>query len=91
MQHAKTKHIEIDIHFVRDLVVQKKVKILYCSSKTQLANVLTKPLASPLFLKFRSKLTGLITLSLKEIIRSYGYIGDMRISQNKFSLNDFVT
>jgi hypothetical protein len=54
--HARTKHVEVDYHFVRDRVAKKKIQVRFISSKDQLADVLTKPLSSTLFAYFRSKL-----------------------------------
>ena len=51
--HACTKHIEIDFHFVRDQVIFGKLKVKFLSSKDQLADIMTKPLATALF-KFLS-------------------------------------
>jgi histone deacetylase 1/2 len=42
--HARTKHIEVDYHFVRERVAQKALDIRFISTKDQLADVLTKPL-----------------------------------------------
>ncbi|KAB5531523.1 hypothetical protein DKX38_018193 [Salix brachista] len=42
--HARTKHIEIDFHFVRDKVCNKELVVKFISSKDQLADALTKPL-----------------------------------------------
>jgi hypothetical protein len=47
--HARTKHIEIDFHFVRDLVSQKKLNVNFLSSRDQLADLLTKPLSAARF------------------------------------------
>ncbi|XP_073363714.1 uncharacterized protein [Aegilops tauschii subsp. strangulata] len=47
--HARTKHIEIDYHFVRERVAQKLLQIKFISSKYQLADIFTKPLPSPMF------------------------------------------
>jgi len=44
--HARTKHIEIDYHFVRDQVANKYMEVRFISGKDQLADVLTKPLPS---------------------------------------------
>ena len=54
--HSKTKHIEIDIHFVRDKVKKKEVEIAFVSSNDQIADVLTKPLTYLKFSFFRNKL-----------------------------------
>ena len=47
--HARTKHIEVDYHFVRERVAQKLLQIRFISSKDQLADIFTKPLPLPLF------------------------------------------
>ena len=45
--HARTKHIEVDYHFVRERVSQKQLQIKFISSKDQLADIFTKPLPLP--------------------------------------------
>ena len=55
--HARTKHVEVDFHFVRDKVAQKDLQVQFISSKDQLANILTKGLPSTRFQMLRSKLT----------------------------------
>jgi histone deacetylase 1/2 len=47
--HARTKHIEVDYHFIRERVAQKLLHIKFISSKDQLADIFTKPLSLPLF------------------------------------------
>ena len=54
--HSKTKHIEIDIHFVRDKVEKKEIEITFVSSSDQTTDVLTKPLIYSKFSFFRNKL-----------------------------------
>ncbi|KAA0047933.1 putative mitochondrial protein [Cucumis melo var. makuwa] len=54
--HARTKHIEIDYHFVREKVFRKDISIRYISSNNQLVDILTKPLLSPTFLHLGDKL-----------------------------------
>jgi hypothetical protein len=45
VSHARTKHIEIDHHFVRERVARKLLEIKFISGKDQLANGFTKPLS----------------------------------------------
>ncbi|KAL7592910.1 uncharacterized mitochondrial protein AtMg00810-like [Lactuca sativa] len=56
VQHQRTKHIEIDLHFVRDMVATGQVRVLHVPSKSQYADIFTKSLPSSLFLDFRSSL-----------------------------------
>jgi hypothetical protein len=44
--HARTKHIEIDYHFVRERVADKKLHIKFISTGDQIADGLTKPLVA---------------------------------------------
>ncbi|GJX15167.1 ribonuclease H-like domain-containing protein [Tanacetum coccineum] len=57
VQHQRTKHIEIDIHFVRDLVVAGQVRVLHVPSRYQFADIFTKGLPSTLFEEFRTSLS----------------------------------
>ncbi|GKD20315.1 ribonuclease H-like domain-containing protein [Tanacetum coccineum] len=56
VQHQRTKHIEIDIYFVRDYVASDQVRVLHVPSRYQYADIFTKVLPSVLFLEFRSSL-----------------------------------
>nr|GEY19432.1 ribonuclease H-like domain-containing protein [Tanacetum cinerariifolium] len=47
--HMRMKHIEIDIHFVRDLVVAGQIRVLYVPSRYQYVDFFTKGLLSTLF------------------------------------------
>ena len=60
--HARTKHIEVDYHFVRERVSQKQLQIKFISSKDQLADIFTKPLPLPQFEACRRNLTLLSSL-----------------------------
>nr|GEX63035.1 ribonuclease H-like domain-containing protein [Tanacetum cinerariifolium] len=57
VQHKRTKHIEIDIHFVRDKVATGYVRVLHVPSRFQYADIFTKGLPYPLFTDFRSSLS----------------------------------
>ncbi|GJT15041.1 ribonuclease H-like domain-containing protein [Tanacetum coccineum] len=57
VQHQRTKHIEIDIHFVRDMVTAGHVRVLHVPSRYQYANIFTKGLPSALFDEFGSGLS----------------------------------
>jgi hypothetical protein len=47
--HTRTKHIEIDYHFVWDRVTLQTLTVKFVSNKDQLADILTKPLVSTRF------------------------------------------
>ena len=54
--HARTKHIEIDFHFVRERVAQKQLDIRFIHSKDQLADGFTKALPVRSFENFKHNL-----------------------------------
>ena len=56
VQHQRTKHIEIDIHFVREKVQIGQVRVIHVPSSLQYADIFTKRLPSSIFTKFRSSL-----------------------------------
>ncbi|KAJ0546658.1 putative RNA-directed DNA polymerase [Helianthus annuus] len=57
VQHQRTKHIELDIHFVREQVQRGNVRILHVPSRYQIADIFTKGLPRVLFEDFRSSLS----------------------------------
>ncbi|GKC38157.1 ribonuclease H-like domain-containing protein, partial [Tanacetum coccineum] len=57
VQHQRTKHIEIDIHFVHDMVTTGQVGVLHVPSHYQYVDIFTNGLPSALFKEFRSNLS----------------------------------
>ncbi len=47
--HSRTKHIDVRHHFVRELIEDKIVNVIYCPTKQNTADLLTKALPPPLF------------------------------------------
>jgi hypothetical protein len=45
IQHSRMKHIQIDLHFIRDLVSKMILNVHHVNTADQLANLLTKPLS----------------------------------------------
>jgi hypothetical protein len=43
--HARTKHNEVDYHFVREMVTRKLLEIEFIPSRDQVADGFTKPLS----------------------------------------------
>lgn len=64
VSHARTKHIELKYHFLRERVQEKQVRMEYVTSKEQLADIFTKPLTKSTFEYLRGKL-GVRTLYKK--------------------------
>ena len=60
--HARTKHIDIQYHFVRGLVEQRDIQLSYKSTGEMVADVLTKSLTPKLHQKF-TKMLGLQKIS----------------------------
>jgi EAL domain-containing protein (putative c-di-GMP-specific phosphodiesterase class I) len=54
--YARTKHVEVDYHFVRDRVVKKEIQIHFISFQDQLVDVFTKLFLTASFTAFRFKL-----------------------------------
>ena len=47
--HARTKHIEVDYHFIRECVLRRDLHVKYISTGDQLANIFTKSLPTSRF------------------------------------------
>nr|GFA01437.1 hypothetical protein [Tanacetum cinerariifolium] len=60
VQRQRTKHIEIDIHFVCDMVQTGHIRVLHVPSRYQYADIFPKGLPTALFEDFRSRLSILV-------------------------------
>ena len=49
VQHDRTKHVEIDRHFIKEKLENKVVRLPFIRSKDQLADILTKAVSSEVF------------------------------------------
>jgi hypothetical protein len=54
--HARTKHIEVDYHFVREQVTRKQLNRRFISTKDQLADGFTKSMSAQKLLHFQHNL-----------------------------------
>lgn len=62
--HNRTKHMELDIFFVREKVLSKNLIVKHVPAQDQWADLLTKPLSAVKFLPLRDKLRVINKLSL---------------------------
>jgi len=70
IMHSKTKHFELDLHFVRDNIQQMRVQLIQLPTQFQIADLLTKPISGTTFSRIRDKLMVVInpTISLRGIL-----------------------
>eukprot|EP00253_Pinus_taeda_P006763 PITA_06763 len=52
VQHQRNKHIELHMHFIKKLIHDHILKVQYCSTDDQVANIFTKALTEAKFTKF---------------------------------------
>ena len=72
--HARTKHIEVDYHFVREKDLRRDLQIKYIATGDQLANVFTKSLSISRFGFLHSK----IMVSIDPMVLR----GDVKVSHD---------
>jgi hypothetical protein len=69
--HARTKHSEVDYHFIHENVLNDDISIKYISTHDQLADIFTKVLSSARFMFLRDKLMVFsVPISLREPVNN---------------------
>ena len=66
LYHQRAKHIEIDIHFVREKVLRGEIQLEQVKTDDQVADIFTKGLGGSKFEKFRKQLGMTSRLTLRE-------------------------
>lgn len=61
--HGRSKHIDVKVHFLRDLTKEGVIDLIYCRTEDQVADIFTKPIKLAAFQKLR-KLLGIGKLEL---------------------------
>ena len=56
VQHDRTKHVEVDRHFIKEKLEAKIIKLPFVKSEDQLADVLTKAVSNRVFYNSFDKL-----------------------------------
>ena len=56
VQHDRTKHVEVDRHFIKEKLEDGVIKLPFVRSEDQLADILTKAVGTTIFNKCLSKL-----------------------------------
>lgn len=54
--YSPTKHIELDVHFIRDKLLKKEIEVWYVPSQDQIVDSLTKAVTLFAFFTFKAKL-----------------------------------
>ena len=54
--HARTKHIDVHFHFIRQTISSGNITLKYCPTSDMIADIFTKSLAHVKFIKFRELL-----------------------------------
>jgi hypothetical protein len=78
--HARTKHIEVHYHFIREKVIAKEIDFIHVSTKDQVADIFTKALGINKLRKFGKNLGVLeVDLSLKGSVENSSSISKVSL------------
>ncbi len=61
--HARTKHIEVHYHFIREKVLAKEIDLIQFSTEDQVVDIFTKALGTDKLKKFK-KMFGILEVDL---------------------------
>jgi hypothetical protein len=61
--HARTKHIDVHYHFIREKVLTKEIDLIHISTKDQIVDIFTKALGTDKLKKFQ-KMFGVLEVDL---------------------------
>ena len=56
VMHRRTKHIDVRYHYLCNLSTNGTVRLVFCRTEDQVANIMTKPIKPDQFVKFRGML-----------------------------------
>ena len=77
MFHARTKHIEVHYHYVREKVLEREIDMVYVNTNEQVADTFTKSLGAEKQHRFRSMMGVYdIGLSLRGSVETPSSTGD---------------
>jgi hypothetical protein len=61
--HARTKHIEVHYHFIKEKVITREINLIHVSIENQVADIFTKALGINKLKRFR-KMFGVLEVDL---------------------------
>jgi hypothetical protein len=61
--HAKTKHIEVHYHFIKEKVLTSEINLIHVNIEDQVVDIFTKPLGTDKLKRFR-KMFGVLEVDL---------------------------
>ena len=64
VEHSRTKHIDIQHHFLRDHQQKGDIEVYHINTENQLADIFTKPLDEKRFCRVHSELNVLVSWNL---------------------------
>ncbi|GJU16572.1 retrovirus-related pol polyprotein from transposon TNT 1-94 [Tanacetum coccineum] len=67
--HSRTKNIDIRYHFIRDHILKGNIKLHFVPTDLQLADIFTKPLAEPSFIRLVAEL-GILNIEKQFLSKS---------------------